>query len=141
MAQRTVIWLDRIDSIWTQLLAACCVPSTLKPSGLNSFAHDLSCHVVVGLQAESDLRFCGVIVIRHLGRLQARLVVLRRRRQLQPGLAAGGGADLGQVVSLLDALPPEHVVQASHQQHTGKDAARARFNTVRWRNSDKGIAE
>ena len=50
-------------------------------------------------------------------------------------------ADLGQVVSLLDALPPEHVVQASHQQHTGKDAARARFNTVRWRNSDKGIAE
>jgi len=32
-------------------------------------------------------------------------------------------ADLGQVVSLLDALSPEHVVQASHHQDPGKDAA------------------
>ena len=117
----TVNWLDWIESIWTQLLAAYCVPSTLKPSGCNSFAHNLFCHVV-GLEAESDLCFCAVVVIRHLGRLHVRLAVLRRR-QLQPGLAGGGGADLGQVVSLLDALPPEHVVQAPHQEYSGKDAA------------------
>ena len=54
-------------------------------------------------------------------------------RQLQPaGFAGdgGGGADLVQVVSLLDALAPEHVVQASNQQRPGKDAADAdRYNT------------
>lgn len=76
------------------------------------------------MNESSDLCFCAIVVIRHLGRLLLICLAVLLLRKLQPGFVAAGGADLGQVVALLDALPPEHVVQASHQQYTGEDAAK-----------------
>lgn len=75
---------------------------------------------------EAGLDLCLRTVIRHLGR-RRRIIV---RRLVLPGFSRRA-ADLvhqAVVVSLLDALAPEHIVQASNQQRPGKDAASGRMN-------------